>query len=81
MNYRKNPKNSDTRKKCCNYPKSLTVWFYDRVMRPKTEDRMTNSVDPDQSDLGLHYLPRPARLKTRDQYGKTCNYTTVLLLK
>ena len=43
----KNPKNSDTRKICCNYPKSWTVWFYDRVMRPKDADGMANSVDPD----------------------------------
>ena len=32
---------------------------------------MANSVDPDeeQSDLGLHCLPRPACLKTLDHYG------------
>ena len=33
--YRKKPKNLDTRQICCNYPKSWTVSFYDRVMHPK----------------------------------------------
>ena len=28
-------------------------------MHPKDADGMTNSVDPEQSDLGLHCLPRP----------------------
>ena len=46
---RKNPKISDTRKNCCNYPKSWTVCFYDRVMCPKDADGMANSVDPDQT--------------------------------
>ena len=36
-------------KKCCNYPKHLVKWFYSRVMCPKDADRMTNSVDPDQT--------------------------------
>ena len=59
---KKNPKNSDTRK----YPEIGTVSFYDRVMGPKDADGMANSVDPDQeqSDLGLHCLPRPFCLKT-----------------
>ena len=35
----------------------------------RIEDRMANSVDPDQTaplgaDLGLHCLPRPVHLKT-----------------
>ena len=40
-------------------------------MRPKDADGMVNSLDPDQtapsqeqSDVGLHCLPRPARPKT-----------------
>ena len=76
MQFRKKPKYSDTRKICCNYPKRLTVWFYDRVMHPKDADKMANSVDLDQtapleqSDLGLHCLARPAHLKTYDHYGK-----------
>ena len=66
--YCKKTKNLDTRKICSNYPKGGTVWFYNRVMCPKDADGMANSVDPDvleeQSDLGLHCLPRPARPKT-----------------
>ena len=49
MEYRKNPKNLDTRKICCNYPKSWTVWFHDRVICSKDADGMANSVDPDQT--------------------------------
>ena len=35
-------------------------------MHPKDAEGIANSVDPDQeqSDLGLHYLPRPICLKT-----------------
>ena len=44
-----NPKNSDARKICCNYPKGWTVWFDDRVMSPKDADGMANSVDPVQT--------------------------------
>ena len=46
--YCKNPKNLDTRKISCNYPKIGTVSFYCRVMGSKDADGMTNSVDPDQ---------------------------------
>ena len=40
-------------------------------MSPKDEDTVANSVDPDQeqSDWGLHYLPRPVCLKTKDHHG------------
>ena len=44
MYYRKNPENSDTRKKCCKYPEM----FCYRVMGPKVADGMANSVDPDE---------------------------------
>ena len=46
------------------------------------KDRMTNSVDPDQtaflglqeqSYLGLHCLPRPARPKTKGHYHDNNN--------
>ena len=47
--YCKNPENSDTHKKCCNYPKIETVSFYYRVMGPKDADGLGNSVDPDQT--------------------------------
>ena len=45
----KNPKISHTRKNCCNYPKSCTLWFYHGIMRPKDADGMANSVDPDST--------------------------------
>ena len=69
INNRKKTEYSDTRKICCTYSQSRTVWFYERVMRLKDADGMANGVDPDlrlseQSDLGLHCLPRPARPKT-----------------
>ena len=38
-------------------------------MHPKDAEGIANSVDPDQSDLGLHCLPRPAFPKTLDNYG------------
>ena len=51
------------------------MWLYHRVMGPNDADGMANSVDPDQtaleeqSDLGLHCLPRPICPKTLDHYG------------
>ena len=47
--YRENPKNLDSRKNCCNYPKIGTVLFYCRVMSPKDVDGLANKVDPDQT--------------------------------
>ena len=44
-------------------------------MCPKDAEGIANSVDPDQtapeeqSDLGLHYLPRSTCPKTYDHYG------------
>ena len=51
---------------CCNHSKIWTVWLYHRVMSPNNADGMANSVDPDleQSDLGLHCLPRHICPKT-----------------
>ena len=34
----------------------LTVWFYYKVILSKGADEMVNSVDPEQSDLGLHCM-------------------------
>ena len=59
--YRKTPKNSDTRKNCCNDTKIRTVSFNYRVTSPKDAGGMAKRVhvDPDQtaledpSDLGL----------------------------
>ena len=56
--YRKFPKYLDTQNICCNHSKLWTMWLYHRVMSPNDADGMANSVDPDQSDLGLHCLPR-----------------------
>ena len=42
-----------------NYPKNWTTYFYKRIMCPKDADGMTNSIDPDQSDLVLSCLSRP----------------------
>ena len=53
MDYRKNLKYLDTWKSCCNHTKIWT-WLYHWVMRPEEVDGTANSVDPDQSDLGLH---------------------------
>ena len=73
-NYRKFPKYSDTQTICSNHSKILTMWLYHRVMSPNDADGMANSIDPDQtaprlllleqSDLGLHCLPRPVCPKT-----------------
>ena len=40
-------------------------------MSPKDAGRIANSVGPDQeqSDLGVHCLPRPVCPKTLDHYG------------
>ena len=50
-----------------------------RVMHPNDAEGIANSVDPDQtapeqSDLGLHCLPRPICLKTWDHY-RNCNFS------
>ena len=66
--YRYDPNNLDTQNICCNYPKILTMWLYHSVMHQKDVDEIAYSVGPDQeqSDLGLHCLPRPACPKTWD---------------
>ena len=64
MSHYKNPKNSDTRKIYVNHPKIWTVRLYRKLMCSKDADGMANIVDPDQSDLGLHSLPRSDGLKT-----------------
>ena len=47
--HHKNPKNSDTRKVCCNRSKIWTRWPYIRIMHPKVAEGMANSADPDQT--------------------------------
>ena len=70
--YCKQPEKFRHTKKCCYYPKILTVWFYYRVMHPKDADRVANSVnlDQEQSDLGLYCLPWPGCLKTESFTNK-----------
>ena len=68
----KKSKQTGHRKNCCSYPKIGTVSLYYIVMGPKDAEGIANSVDPDQtaleeqeqSDLGLHCLPRPFCPKT-----------------
>ena len=52
------------------------MWIYHRVMRSPEDEVVAISVDPgqEQSDLGLHCLPRPVCPKTWDHYGRfiTC---------
>ena len=73
VTYCKFPKYLDTQKICCNHSKIWTMWLYHRVMSPNDAGGMANRVDPDQtaqeqsdqqSDLGLHCLPRHICLKT-----------------
>ena len=47
--YSKFPKFSDTGKIGCNHSKIRTNGLNHRVMHPNGEDRMANSVDPDQT--------------------------------
>ena len=67
------------------YLKSLTLWFYDRIMCTRDQDGMANSVNPDQtigSSLSgsKHCLPRPACLKTKDHYGIKVETKTILTI-
>ena len=45
-------------------------------MHFKDADRMANSVDPGQTapSLGLHCLPRPVCLKSKDHYDPNLSY-------
>ena len=46
------------------------VWLCHRKMPPKGVNRMTNSVDPDQTALVLNLLPRPVCLTNLIDYAK-----------
>ena len=39
-----------------------------------------NSEDPDQTDVGLHCLPRPICLKTKDHYGMSLGYIIIMYI-
>ena len=64
--YHKNPKISDIRKFAVITLKVEQLFL--RVMHPKDAEGIANSIDPDQleeqSDQGLHCLPRPVCPKT-----------------
>ena len=60
--YRKVPKFADARKLRCNPPKIQTKRPNLRVFRQKHANGIANSEE--QSDLGLHGLPRPICPKT-----------------
>ena len=51
--YSKNQKNWYTQKTYCNYLKIWTIWFCNKIMCPKDNERMENSSDSHQSDLLL----------------------------
>ena len=54
------PKLSDARKLSCNLPKIQRKWPNLKLFCQKDANRKVNSEDLDQqSDLGLHCLPRP----------------------
>ena len=55
LEYRKNPKNSDTRIICCNHSKIRTRCLYHRVIHPKDAEGIANSVAPDAL-FALTYL-------------------------
>ena len=40
-------------------------------MSPKDAEGITNNVNPDQSDIGLHCLLKPMQVKTIDHF--ICN--------
>ena len=68
--YRIVPKFSDASKHCCNLPKIQPTRSNLRVFFQKDANGIANSEDPDQtapeeqSDLGLHCLPRSICPKT-----------------
>ena len=62
--------NFRTSENCCNLPKMQEKRPNLRVFRQKDANEIANSEDPDQSDLGLHCLPRLICPKTLDHYGK-----------
>ena len=68
--YRKVSKFSEARKLYGNLPKIQTKRPNLRVFLQKDANGIANSEDPEESDLGLHCLPRHVCPKTLDRYGK-----------
>ena len=81
--YHKTPKNSDTSKNYCNYPKIWLIWILHRVKRLNDADRMANSVDPDQTASTFVYpittvmvKPEPSTYSVKCLYSmsQSCSY-------
>ena len=69
LTYCKVPKFSDAKKLCCNLPKIQTKRPNLGVFCQNDANGIANSEDPEQSDMGLHCLPRPVCLNTLDHYS------------
>ena len=78
-NYHKFPKYSDTKKFVVITLKVEQNGVSLRVIHPKDAEGIANSVDPDQSDLGLHCLPRPVCPKTLKHYGILRSKTVIMI--
>ena len=57
--YHKVPKFWDARNLCCNLPEIQTKRPNLKVFCQNGANGIAKSEDPDQTDLGLHCLPRP----------------------
>ena len=64
-NYHKVPKIKDVKKLCSNLSKIQTKRPNLMDLPQKDANGIANSEDPEQSDLGLHCLPRPICPKTK----------------
>ena len=60
LTYRKFPKLSDIEKIGCNHSKIHTKRLNHSVMHPNGEDRMANTVDPDQTGSALFAQTYPS---------------------
>ena len=74
--YRKVLKFSDAKKLCCNQPEiqtkrpNLRVFHQKDANGKQTVKTLIRLLLKEQSDLGLHCLPRPVCPKTLNHYGK-----------
>ena len=66
------PKNSDNWKTAVFILNLISAILPHRC--PKDANGMANNVDPDQSDLGLHCLPRHVSPKIKDHYANNITY-------
>ena len=56
-------------------------FIYNAVMHPKDADGMANSVDPDQSDTGLHYLLRSVLIMYSNVLGSFYTLFNPIILR